>query len=55
MLGVLISAALWWAYFGYIRTHAERRLQRTQGVQRALLARDAYSYLHLPLVGGIVF
>jgi low temperature requirement protein LtrA len=30
-------------------------LLRRRGVERARLARDAYSYLHLPLVAGVVF
>jgi low temperature requirement protein LtrA len=33
---------------------AERALRRAQGEQRARLARDAYSYLHLPMVAGII-
>lgn len=53
--GVLISATLWWTYFG-LTAGAEKRMQGTLGVDRARLARDAYSYLHLPLVaGGIVY
>ena len=54
VLGVLISATLWWTYFG-LTAGAEERMQRTPGVDRVRLARDAYSYLHLPLVAGIVF
>ncbi|QDQ95156.1 low temperature requirement protein A [Rhodococcus sp. WB9] len=54
VLGVLISATLWWTYFG-LASGAEERMRRTPGVDRARLARDAYSYLHLPLVAGIVF
>ncbi|WP_446223612.1 low temperature requirement protein A [Nocardia sp. IBHARD005] len=54
VLGVLISATLWWTYFG-LTAGAEERMQRTSGVDRARLARDAYSYLHLLLVAGIVF
>jgi low temperature requirement protein LtrA len=54
VLGVLISATLWWTYFG-LTAGAEERMRRTPAVDRARLARDAYSYLHLPLVAGIVF
>ena len=54
VLGVLISATLWWTYFG-LAAGAEERMRRTPSVDRARLARDAYSYLHLPLVSGIVF
>jgi low temperature requirement protein LtrA len=54
ILGVLICALLWWSYFG-LTTKARQRLTRAQGEDRARLARDAYSYLHFPLVAGIVF
>ncbi|MDV6283159.1 low temperature requirement protein A [Rhodococcus jostii] len=54
VLGVLISATLWWTYFG-LTAGAEERMRRTPSVDRVRLARDAYSYLHLPLVAGIVF
>jgi hypothetical protein len=53
VLGVLISATLWWSYFG-LTAGAEKRLRQASGIERALLARDAYSYLHLLLVAGIV-
>jgi low temperature requirement protein LtrA len=53
-LGVLISATLWWTYFG-LTAGAEERMRRTSAVDRPRLARDAYSYLHLLLVAGIVF
>ncbi|WP_142026023.1 low temperature requirement protein A [Blastococcus colisei] len=55
LLAVLIAAGLWWSYFGYLRGGAERRLRATGNRERARLARDSYSYLHLPLVAGVVF
>lgn len=54
VLGVLISATMWWTYFG-LTAGAEERMRRTSAADRPRLARDAYSYLHLPLVAGIVF
>ena len=54
ILGMILAAALWWAYFDYVALAAERRLIRAQGHERATLARDSYSYLHLPMVAGIV-
>ena len=54
VLGVLITASLWWTYFG-LTAGAVERLRRTPAADRARLARDAYSYLHLPLVAGLVF
>ena len=52
---IALSAALWWAYFDYVLHAAERNLTAAQGHERARLARDSYSYLHLPMVGGIIF
>ena len=54
LLGVGIAALLWWAYFDWVAIVAESRLASATGAARAALARDAYSYLHLPRVAGIV-
>jgi low temperature requirement protein LtrA len=54
VLGLTVAGCLWWAYFDVVSIVAERMLRRAQGEERARLARDAYSYLHLPLVAGIV-
>jgi low temperature requirement protein LtrA len=53
-LGVAIIACLWWSYFDWVVYVAQSRLAEATGTRRAALARDAYSYLHLPMVGGIV-
>ncbi|HST19118.1 MAG TPA: low temperature requirement protein A [Gaiellaceae bacterium] len=55
LLGVVVVAALWWLYFDVAAIFARTRLARAVGVAQARLARDAYSYLHLPLVAGVVF
>ena len=54
VLGIALAAALWWAYFDLVMLVAERRLSAAKGAERARLARDSYSYLHLPMVAGIV-
>src|SRR5262245_11150527 len=55
VLGVAVAAALWWLYFDVVARVAERRLSRTPaGLARNELARDAYSYLHFPMVAGII-
>jgi low temperature requirement protein LtrA len=54
ILGILAIAALWWAYFDVIAVLAQRQLSETSGAVRARLARDCYSYLHLPMIAGIV-
>ena len=54
VLGVVVAAGLWWAYFDYVALAAERNLARSLGPERSRQARDSYSYLHLPMVAGIV-
>jgi low temperature requirement protein LtrA len=53
-LGLTLAACLWWAYFDVVALVAERVLRQSEGEERARLARDSYSYLHLPMVAGIV-
>jgi low temperature requirement protein LtrA len=54
LLGVTVAACLWWSYFDWVVYVAQARLAEATGVRRAELARDGYSYLHLPMVAGIV-
>jgi len=54
LLGITVAAALWWAYFDVVATVAERRLRAAKGIAKVLMARDSYSYLHLPMVAGII-
>jgi low temperature requirement protein LtrA len=54
VLGMAVSAALWWAYFDVVAIAAERVLHRATGAARAALGRDSYTYLHLPMVAGIL-
>ncbi len=54
IFGLVLACALWWAYFDVIVLVAERRFRSLQGHERLRVARDAYSYLHLPMVAGIV-
>ena len=54
LLGITVIAALWWSYFDWVAFVVQSRLAEATGAERAALARDAYSYLHLPMVGGIV-
>ncbi|MEH0530684.1 Low temperature requirement protein LtrA [Streptomyces sp. 1222.2] len=53
-LGLLVSAALWRLYFHGVSEPAEHRLAELTGDDRTVLARDTYTFLHLPLVAGIV-
>ena len=50
-----VAAALWWLYFDVVAIVAARRLARaTVGREQNAMARDSYSYLHLPMVAGVI-
>jgi low temperature requirement protein LtrA len=55
VVGIAVTAALWWLYFDVVALVAERRLvSASPGREQNELARDSYSYLHLPMVAGVV-
>jgi low temperature requirement protein LtrA len=55
VLGIGIAAALWWIYFDIVALVTEQRLvQAEEGRPRNELARDSYSFLHFPMVAGVV-
>ena len=55
LLGLAVSVALWWLYFDVVAPVAERELSRREGVERVKLARDSYTYLHFPMVAGVIY
>lgn len=46
------SVAMWWVYFDTGAEYASRRISQSSDPGR--IARMAYTYLHLPIVGGII-
>ncbi|MFI7428144.1 low temperature requirement protein A [Micromonospora sp. NPDC049836] len=54
LLGILFTAALWWAHFDMIGPAARIALHAAQGAPRIAMARDAYAYLYLPMIAGII-
>jgi low temperature requirement protein LtrA len=54
-LGIVVTSALWWLYFDVVALVAERRLHNAApGRERNEIARDSFSYLHFPMIAGIV-
>jgi low temperature requirement protein LtrA len=54
-LAIALACALWWVYFDVVSLVSARRLTRApEGRERNKLARDSYSYIHFPMVAGIV-
>jgi low temperature requirement protein LtrA len=55
VLGIAVAGALWWLYFDVVALVAERRLTNAAvGREQNEIARDSFSYLHFPMVAGIV-
>ncbi|MGE3192947.1 MAG: low temperature requirement protein A [Microbacteriaceae bacterium] len=54
MLAVALAIGLWWVYFHHLAPKTEHQVAQISGVQRAALATDVYTYLHLALVAGVV-
>src|SRR5919106_300592 len=48
----LISASLWWLYFSVVARIVQQHLEVAQ--DRTTVARDAYTYLHVLIVAGII-
>jgi low temperature requirement protein LtrA len=54
VLGFVVATSFWLAYFDFFPIRAQQLLTDRSGTQRIALARDVYTYLHLPMVAGIV-
>jgi low temperature requirement protein LtrA len=55
VLGVALTAAMWWIYFDVVALVSAKRLAEAEpGRVQNTMARDSYSYLHLMMVAGIV-
>ncbi|SCF41781.1 low temperature requirement protein A [Micromonospora mirobrigensis] len=56
VLGIAIAAMLWWAYFDTVAFALEQALHHARDpVARFRLARDGYTFLHLPMIAGVIF
>jgi low temperature requirement protein LtrA len=54
VLGLAVSGALWWAYFDVTALLTERALAAVDGTRQIALARGGYTFLHLPMVIGVI-
>jgi len=54
LLGLLVAVSLWWAYFDVVAIVGEQRLRRADPARQVVIARDSYTYLHLPMMAGII-
>ena len=54
LLGVTLAITLWRTYFNAIAVAVEDKIRELTGDERTRMARDLFTYLHLPAVMGIV-
>src|SRR5579862_1730363 len=54
LLGLIVAASFWMGYFDFASSGIGSLLANRRGEQRIALARDAYTYGHLPMVIGIL-
>ncbi|MDX6424438.1 MAG: hypothetical protein QOI67_1909 [Gaiellaceae bacterium] len=54
LLGLVVATSMWLAYFDFFSIRAEGLLTERAGAERNAVARDLFSYFHLPMVAGIV-
>jgi low temperature requirement protein LtrA len=54
ILSVAIAGAMWWTYFVRNKPELDEALEECQGTRRSMLARDAYSITHFPMILGII-
>jgi low temperature requirement protein LtrA len=54
LLGLALTAALWWLYFSGDEERAEAALDVAAGSRKPWLALNAFGYAFVPILGGIV-
>jgi low temperature requirement protein LtrA len=54
LLGLALTAAMWWLYFSGDEERAEAALDKAHGVRKFWLALNAFGYGFVPILGGIV-
>ena len=54
VLCVAIAGAMWWSYFVRNKVELDHALERASGNEQSMLARDAYSIIHFPMLLGVI-
>ena len=54
VLGLVAAVSFWLSYFDFFAIRGRRLLAARSGAERTAFARDLYTYLHLPMVTGII-
>ena len=51
---VVVTCLLWRLYFGWLKDALEAQLERQPAETMSQLARDTFSLLHFPVIGGVI-
>ena len=54
VVAVAVTCGLWWTYFRSVRTTFEHALSSRDGYARSCMARDVFSFLHFPMLCGVI-
>jgi low temperature requirement protein LtrA len=54
ILAVAITCALWWSYFPRTKPVLDRALESAHGAVQTRMARDVFSFLHFPMLCGVI-
>jgi len=54
VVSVGVACMLWWTYFAFIPNVGEHVLRSAPSLRRGVLARDLYTFGHVPLVFGLI-
>jgi low temperature requirement protein LtrA len=52
LIAFATTVAMWWLYFNFVAERALERMRTASAPER--MARDAFTYLHIPIVAGII-
>ena len=54
VLAVAVTCGLWWSYFARAKPIMDHAMEVLHGSAQSMLARDAYSLMHFPMLCGII-
>lgn len=54
LLGLAVSALMWWAYFDVTALAVEHELDKANGALQIKIARNSYTFAHLPMIVGVI-
>ncbi len=53
-LAVVLTCGFWWSYFVRAKPMLDHAMESSSGIKQATLARDAFSLIHFPMMGGVI-